>query len=46
MLIVIRPLLEGAEVRDAGRIVDDELRHVDVALPDAVYTGVQMLEKR
>ena len=42
---VIGPLLEGAEVSDDGGIADDESRDVDVALPHAVYTNVQMLEK-
>ena len=44
---VIGPLLEGAEVSDDGGIADDELSRragIDVALPHAVYTSVQMLE--
>jgi hypothetical protein len=45
---VIRPRLEGAEVSDKGITHDEPFRRagIDVALAYAVYSSVQMLEKR
>src|SRR5205823_171222 len=40
---VIGPLLEGANVSNEGDC-RRQVADVDVALPQAVYTGVQMLE--